>query len=108
MSNRSLILIANPTPMTILTSYTSATYKAQIRSSVATGFKQLHTGSCTAGERQAAQRIVAKWFGDDAAQTVRRVESSTEGRALVGKFFDDPKRKQVFTVWTFEPKPKKS
>jgi len=94
--------------MIILTSYNAVTAKAQIRSSAASGFKQLYTGSCTSGERQAAQRIVQKWFGDDAAQTVRLVKSSTEGSALVGKFFDDPKRKQVFTVWTFEPKPKKS
>lgn len=94
--------------MTILTSYTSNTYKAQIRSSVATGFKQLHTGSCTAGERQAAQRIVAKWFGDAAAQTVRPVKDPAEAAALVGNFMTSPNRKQVFALWAFEPKPKKA
>ena len=94
--------------MTILTSFTASTYKAQIRSSPKQGFKQLYTGSCTAGERQAAQRIVEKWFGDHAAQTVRLVNNAAEASALVGKFFDDPKRKQVFTVWAFEPKPKQA
>jgi hypothetical protein len=90
--------------MTILTSYTAATYKAQIRSSPDRGFKQLYTATCTMGERQAAQAIVRKNFGDDAAQTVRPVTDRAEIDALTGNFFKDPKRKQVFNVWTFNSK----
>lgn len=94
--------------MTILTSYTSSTYKAQIRSSVTAGFKQLYTATCTMGQRQAAQRVVEKSFGFNAAQTVRRVTDPAEARALVGKFFAVPNGKQVFALWTFDPKPKQS
>jgi hypothetical protein len=94
--------------MCILTSYTAATYKAQIRSSPKLGFKQLYVGSCTMGERQAAQHIVRKWFGDDAAQTVRPVTDRAEAANLIGDWGQAPTRKQVFTIWTFDPKPKKS
>jgi hypothetical protein len=82
--------------MTILTSYTAATYKAQIRSSAEQGFKQLFTATCTMGERQAAQAAV------------RPVLDKAEIAAATGTFFQDPKRKQVFNVWTFTPKPKLS
>lgn len=89
--------------MIILISYTSATYKAQIRSSVETGFRQLYTGSCSAGPHQAAKRLVEKNFGPAAAQSVHQLKDATEIKRQVGKFFDDPKRKQVFDVYTFIP-----
>lgn len=88
--------------MTILTSFTSATYKAQIRSTVANGFRQIYTGTCTEGAKRAATNLVAKYFGDNAAATVRQVKDPAEIKSLVGKFFDDPKRKQIFDIWTFD------
>lgn len=88
--------------MTILTSYTSATYKAQIRSSVENGFKQIYSGTSTESGQRAAKNLVAKWFGSAAAETVRMVKDKAEINALVGDFFDDPSRKQVFDVWTFD------
>lgn len=89
--------------MIILTSYTSATYKAQIRSAPETGFRQLYTGTCTAGPHQAARNLVEKNFGPAAGQSVRQLRDAEEIKRLVGKFFDDPKRKQVFDIWTFIP-----
>jgi hypothetical protein len=47
--------------------------------------------------------VVAKFFGFAAAQTVRPVTDRAEIDALTGTFFKDPKRKQVFNVWTFNP-----
>lgn len=88
--------------MIILTSYTSATYKAQIRSAVENGFKQIYSGSCTESSSRAAKNLVAKWFGDAAALTVRQIKDKQEILALTGDFFSDPARKQVFDVWTFD------
>lgn len=87
--------------MTILTSYASGTYKAQIRSSLENGFRQLYAGSCTMGEAAAASQTVAKYFGYDAAKSIREVKDRSEIDSLIGKFMDDPKRKQVFRIWTF-------
>ena len=89
--------------MCILISNAFATYKAQIRSSVATGFKQLYTASCTSGPQHAARRVVEKHFGPAAAQSVRKVTDPTEIRELIGDFMASPQRKQVFDVWTFIP-----
>jgi hypothetical protein len=89
--------------MTILTSYTSATHKAQIRSSPANGFRQLYAASSTESEFAAAKSVVRKWYSNAAAETVRKVTDSDEIRQHVGDFFQDPKRKQVFNVWTFNP-----
>ena len=87
--------------MTILTHYTLGTYKAQIRSSVETGFRQLYTASCTAGDKLAAEHVVRKYFGDQEALTVCEVKDAGEIRQMIGGFMDDPKRKQVFLVWRF-------
>jgi hypothetical protein len=89
--------------MTILTSTSSGTYKAQIRSALDKGFKQLYTGTCTESEQAAARNLVRKWFGDAAAETVTQVKNATEIRELIGDFQKDPQRKQVFCVWTFNP-----
>lgn len=88
--------------MIVLTSYTSGTYKAQIRSSVEKGFKQLYTASCTMSEEHAAKAVVEKNFGALAAAKIQQVKDGEEILALVGDFFKDPKRKQVFNVWTFD------
>lgn len=87
--------------MIILTSYTAATYKAQIRSSVEKGFKVLYTATCTSGEEQAAKSVVAKWFSKAAADSVCELKDQSEINAAVGTFFQDPKRKQIFSVWSF-------
>lgn len=92
--------------MTILTSFTSATYKAQIRSSLEKGFKQMYSGTCTESAQRAAKNLVGKWFGEAAAGTVRMVKDPAEITALVGDFFDDPSRKQVFDIWSFDSKAK--
>lgn len=89
--------------MTILTSSTAAACKAQIRTSFAAGFKRIYTGTSTGSELAAAQNLVRKWFGPGPAESVREVKAAAEIRALVGDFFDDPQRKQVFTIWTFDP-----
>jgi hypothetical protein len=88
--------------MVILTSYAANTYKAQIRSSLAGGFKQLYTASCTMSEEHAAKAVVEKNFGAIAAAKVQQVKDGAEIDRLVGDFFRDPQRKQVFSVWTFE------
>lgn len=90
--------------MTILTSQGTNIYKAQIRSSLASGFRQVYTGTSTEGQRSAARNLVAKWFGRSSAETVRVVTDAEEIKALVGKFFDDPKRKSTFEIWTFNAK----
>lgn len=90
--------------MTILTSYTSACYKAQIRSSPYFGFQQLYTATCTESERGAASAVVAKNFGFAAAKTVRQVTDAAEIKQLCGDYFRSPQIKQVFNVWTFNPK----
>jgi hypothetical protein len=89
--------------MIILTSSASGTHKAQIRSSPERGFKQLYTATSTESERSAARRVVEKTFGPAAAQSVRQVKESDHIRQATGNFFNDPKRKQVFNVWTFIP-----
>jgi hypothetical protein len=94
--------------MNILTSYTANTYKAQIRSSLASGFKQLYSASCTMSEEHAAKAVVEKNFGAIAAGKVRQVKDGAEIESLVGDFFRDPKRKQVFSVWTFDMRAKAS
>lgn len=90
--------------MIILTSYTSGTYKAQIRSSPDKGFKQLYTATCTMGELTAARMVVKKQFGPERAETVKQLKDERSIRALTGDFFSDPQRKQVFNVWTFDQK----
>lgn len=87
--------------MIILVSNTFDTYKAQIRSSVETGFKQLYTASCTSGERAAAQAVVRKFFTDEAADSVEQLTDPEQVRILTGDFKANPQRKQVFTYWTF-------
>lgn len=88
--------------MTILTSQTSGTNKAQIRSDLSKGFRKLYTATSTESEASAARAVVKKWFGEAAASTVRQVKDSTEIRVLLGEFQKDPQRKQVFNVWTFD------
>lgn len=87
--------------MTILTHDISGTYKAQIRSSLENGFRQLYTGSCTSGPKHAAAHVVTKYFGDAAARSIRQVTDKHEIVSLIGNFMDNPKRKQVFQIWTF-------
>jgi hypothetical protein len=90
--------------MIILVSYSAATYRAQIRSSLENGFKPLYAASCTMGEEAAAKAVVAKNFGPLAEMTVRQITDQAEILALVGDFKNDPQRKQVFTYWTFSQK----
>lgn len=89
--------------MIILTHQTSGTHKAQIRTSAASGFKQIVTATCTEGERGAALAALRKAYPPKVVETLREVRDATEIRKLCGDFFKDPKRKQVFTVWTFNP-----
>lgn len=88
--------------MIILVSNTYDTYKAQIRSSVEQGFKQLYTASCTGGERQAAIAVVRKYFGEEAAETVAQITDAEQVQALTGDFKTNPQRKQVFSYWSFD------
>jgi hypothetical protein len=88
--------------MIILVSNTFDTYKAQIRSSVEKGFKQLYTASCTSGERAAAQAVVRKFFTEEAAESVTQLTDPEQVRILTGDFKANPQRKQVFTYWTFD------
>lgn len=90
--------------MTILTTYTSATYKAEIRSSAETGFKKLYSASSTSCDLYAAKSVVRKFFGDAAAASVLPVTDPAEIRSRLGKFFDDPRRTKKVSVWSFEPK----
>jgi hypothetical protein len=90
--------------MIILTSSTKATNKAQIRSMPATGFKKLYTASCPKSELCAAKSVVRKWFGNAPAESVSQLTDADQIRQLTGDFFNDAKRKQVFNVWTFNPK----
>lgn len=92
--------------MIVLTSHTAATYKAQIRSSLEKGFKPLYSATCTMGEEQAARAVVAKWFSAAAADSVALMKDPAEIEAAVGDFFRDPQRKQVFTLWSFNPSAK--
>lgn len=89
--------------MIVLTSTSSGTYKAQIRSSREKGFKQIYVGTSTESERSAARNLVRKWYGDAAAETLTSVKDGTEIAMLIGDFNKDPKRKQVFEVFTFNP-----
>jgi hypothetical protein len=89
--------------MTILTSSTSACYKAQIRSSPERGFEQLYTATCTESELCAAKTVVRKNFGHPAAESVRQVKDADEIKQLTGDYFRSPQIKQVFNVWTFNP-----
>lgn len=89
--------------MTILTHQTSGTNKAQIRSSLDRGFRPVYMATCTESECRAAKNVVLKNYGYAASQTVRQVTDAAEIKSLVGDFFKDPKRKQVFNVWTFNP-----
>jgi hypothetical protein len=88
--------------MIILTSDTSGTYKAQIRSDLKSGFKQLYTATCTMGAEQAAKTVVGKNFGPAAAETVKQIKSAAEIADLTGDFAKDAKRKQVFLYWSFD------
>lgn len=88
--------------MIVLVSYTAATYKAQIRSALDRGFKQIYTASCTMGEKQAAEAVVRKNYGEAAAETIRQVIDQDELRTYIGDFKADPQRKQVFTYWAFD------
>lgn len=89
--------------MIILTISTSACYKAQIRSSPERGFKQLYTATCTESELCAAKTVVRKNFCHAAAESVRLLKDADEIKQHLGDFFADPRRKQVFNVWTFNP-----
>lgn len=88
--------------MIVLVSYTAATYKAQIRSAIDRGFKTIYTASCTMGEKQAAETVVRKNYGEAAAETLRQVIDQDELRTYIGDFKADPQRKQVFTYWAFD------
>ena len=88
--------------MTILTSYSASTFKAQIRSSLQNGFKAIYTATSTSSEAFAAQAVVRKYYGEKAASTVRQVTDKDRILELVGDFFRDPKRKQVFNVYEFQ------
>lgn len=89
--------------MIILTHQTSGTHKAQIRTSAASGFKHTFTATCTESDAGAARAVLRKAYPPKVAETLREVRDATEIRELCGDFFKDPKRKQVFTVWTFNP-----
>lgn len=88
--------------MIILTSTASGTYKAQIRSDLSKGFKQLYTATSTESEFAAARSVVRKWFGESAVLSIQHIKDGSEINALVGDFFKDPNRKQVFEVYTFD------
>lgn len=88
--------------MTILTHQTSGTHKAQIRTSAARGFKQTATATSTESEASAARAVLRKAYPPGVADTLREVRDAEEIRSLCGDFFKDPKRKQVFRVWTFD------
>jgi hypothetical protein len=90
--------------MIILVSYTAATYKAQIRSDVSRGFKTIYTATCTGGEIQAARAVLRKYYGEEAAASVRQITDRHEVSKATGDFQRDPKRKQVFTYWGFTHK----
>lgn len=92
--------------MVILTSSTFDSFKAAIHSSPENGCRPLYRASCTSGPEHAAKAVVRKNFGDAAAETVRQVTDKREIYALTGDHFKDPKRKQVFDVWTFDQKAK--
>jgi hypothetical protein len=87
--------------MVILTSQTAGTNKAQIRTSAETGFKQTFTATNTESEHSAAKAVLRKAYPPSVAESLRQVKDASEIKALCGNFFNDPKRKQVFNVWTF-------
>ena len=89
--------------MTILTSFSSSVYHAQIRSSLDRGFKKIYSGTSTESERSAARNLVQKYFGVCTASTVSEVHDPAEIHSLIGNFMDSPQRKQVYRIWTFEP-----
>ena len=89
--------------MTILTAQTAGTNKAQIRTSAESGFKQTATATSTESEASAARAVLRKTYPPKVAETLRQVKDAAEIKSLCGDFFKDPKRKQVFNVWTFNP-----
>jgi hypothetical protein len=92
--------------MFILTSQTFDTNKATIHSAPESGCRVLYRATCTSGELYAARAVVRKYFGDAAAESVRLVTSQEEIRSLTGNYFDNPRRKQVFGVYAFNPRAK--
>lgn len=94
--------------MVILISQTFDSFKAAIHSEPETGCRPLYRASCTSGPEHAAKAVVRKYFGDAAAETVRQVKDAAEIAALTGDYFANPKRKQVFDVWAFNPRAKSS
>jgi hypothetical protein len=87
--------------MIVLTHYTAATYRAQIRSSAASGFRQLYTGSCTMGEEAAAQAIVRKCYGEAAVATIRQIKDPAEIKQLTGDWTTRTKPSQAYRFWEF-------
>ena len=87
--------------MFIPTRYTSDTYKAEIRSDKARKFKILYTTTCTSGEKAAASQVVAKYFGMEAAKSIRPMSADDRAKHDIADFCADPNRKTVFEFWTF-------
>lgn len=87
--------------MTILVSQTRRCWKAQIRTCVQTGFKPVYHATSTQSEEAAARAVVRRWFSERHADTVREVRDPDEIRSLIGSFNDNPRRRQLFGVWTF-------
>lgn len=89
--------------MILLTSYTAATYKSQIRSSPENGFKVLYNGSCTMGAEHAAQNLVTKYYGSAAGKTLSEINDPAEIRPHTGNWTSRTKPSQGFRFWTFNP-----
>jgi hypothetical protein len=92
--------------MHILTSQTCGTHKATIHSDKATGCRPLYRATCTEGDRGAARAVVRKHFGEAASATVAEAICPDHIKSLVGDYFSCPRRKQIFRIWTFNPRAK--
>ena len=87
--------------MFITTSKSGLSYKASVRSSA--DHSVLYTATSTESEQSAARAVVRKFWTVAAANTVREMTDPEEIRLKIGDFQKSAQRKQVFTLWTFNP-----
>jgi hypothetical protein len=96
--------------LTILTSTSPKSTKATIHGPIELGFKRKfqRTSGVTSRdlsiEESTARDLITKFYTPAAAASLRQITDPQEIRELVGDHFQDPQRKQLFNVWTFNPR----
>ena len=87
--------------MIVITSNAGSTYQARIYTSVEEGMQFRFSASCTEGHLCAAKRVTRKYYGNEAAESVRLISDHQEKVKLIGEYAAHQRSPRTFCVFTF-------